>query len=69
MDIIHEKILNYINFGNNKDYLKDLFINDPEYFAIFINMEIIGNEIGLDITLDDHEILLNNLIDFIIKNI
>jgi len=69
MDIIQEKILNYINSGDNKDYLKDLLINDPEYFTIFINMEILGNEIGLDISLDDHEILLNNSIDFITKNI
>lgn len=69
MDIIQEKILNYINSGDNKDYLKDLFINDPEYFTIFINMEILGNEIGLDISLDNHDILLNNSIDFITKNI
>jgi hypothetical protein len=69
MDIIQEKILNYINSGDNKDYLKDLLINDPEYFTIFINMEILGNEIGLDISLDNHDILLNNSIDFITKNI
>jgi hypothetical protein len=69
MDSIQLELLNYINNPGNKDYLKELLISDPEYFMIFINMEILGNELGLDISHADNEVVLKSVIEFITKNI
>jgi hypothetical protein len=61
MDAIQLKVLEYISQDDNKDHLQELLANDPEYFTIFINMEIIGNYLGMDFD----AALLNNLTTFI----
>jgi hypothetical protein len=61
MDAIQLKVLEYISEDDNKNHLQELLANDPEYFTIFINMEIIGNYLGMDFD----AALLNNLTTFI----
>ncbi len=61
MDAIQLKVLEYISEDDNKNHLQELLANDPEYFTIFINMEIIGNYLGMDFD----AALLNNITTFI----
>ena len=61
MDAIQLKVLEYISEDDNKNHLQELLANDPEYFTIFINMEIIGNYLGMDFD----AALLHNLTTFI----
>jgi hypothetical protein len=69
MDTLQNQLLEYISRDDNKSYLQELLIDDPEYFMIFVNMEILGNEIGLDICADGHEDLIYSSCDFIKNNI
>ena len=69
MDTLQNQLLEYIALNDNKSYLQELLIDDPEYFIIFTNMEILGNHIGLDICADGHENLIDFSCDFIKNNI
>jgi len=69
MDTLQNQLLEYIALNDNKSYLQELLIDDPEYFIIFTNMEILGNHIGLDICETGHEDLIDFSCEFIKNNI
>ena len=70
MDTLQNQLLEYISLDDNKSYLQELLIDDPEYFIIFVNMEILGNHIGIDNYGEaGHEELIYSSCDFIKNNI
>ena len=69
MDTLQLQLLDFLSQDDNKSYLQELLTDDPEYFIIFINMEILGNHIGLDITAPNHQDLINFSCEFIKNNI